>query len=271
MTTLLHRLAAGILLTGLLGISTRTDVLRAQDKKEDKKTEKKAQPKVPADQPIIRDVDRHKKFLEIAKMGGVDVLFMGDSITQGWEGAGKEAWKKHFEPMKAANFGIGGDRTGHVIWRITEGKELEGIDPKVCVMMIGTNNSGEYTAEEIATGIEAILREFKKQKPNMKVLLLGVFPRASSSGLAKDVPVAGKDKLSEDRNNVKIPKLNALIAKFADGKTVFYKDIGGKFLDKDGGLPRELMPDLLHLSPKGYDIWAEAIKADVEKLLKGAN
>src|SRR5207245_762612 len=104
----------------------------------------------PAAKLINRDVPRHKAFLEIAKKGDVDVLFIGDSITQGWEGAGKEAWKKNFAPLKAANFGIGGDQTGHVLWRLTEGKELEGISPKVAVVMIGTNNTGGHKAEDIA-------------------------------------------------------------------------------------------------------------------------
>ncbi len=131
----------------------------------------------PSAKPLDRNNDRHKKFLEIAKKGDVDVLFLGDSITQGWEGSGKEAWKKNFEPLKAANFGIGGDQTGHVLWRLTEGKELEGIQPKVAVIMIGTNNTGGHSAENIAGGITAIVEELRKQRPNCKILLLGVFPR----------------------------------------------------------------------------------------------
>jgi lysophospholipase L1-like esterase len=215
----------------------------------------------PAAKPINRDVPRHKQFLEIVKKGDADVIFIGDSITQGWEGAGKTAWKENFAPLKAVNLGIGGDQTGHVLWRITEGKELEPIKPKVAVMMIGTNNTGRDSAEQIAGGIKAIIDELHKQKPGMKILLLGVFPRAG--GIKKEDEVAPADKL-----NPKIKQINERIAKFDDGKTVFYKDIGDKFLDKDGGLSRKIMPDLLHLSPAGYEIWAAAIKDDVTKLLK---
>jgi lysophospholipase L1-like esterase len=215
----------------------------------------------PAAKPLNRDVARHKQFLEIVKKGEADVIFLGDSITQGWEGNGKKAWANNFEPLKSVNLGIGGDQTGHVLWRITEGKELEPIKPKVAVIMIGTNNTGGHSAEQIAGGIKAIVDELRKQKPEMKILLLGVFPRGG--GIKKDDEVAPADKL-----NPKIKQINERIAKFDDGKMVFYTDIGDKFLDKDGGLSRKIMPDLLHLSPAGYDIWAEALKDDVKKLLK---
>src|SRR5207248_1459545 len=177
--------------------------------------------------------------------GDVDVLFLGDSITQGWEGNGREVWKENFEPLKAANFGIGGDQTQHVLWRITEGKELEGIDPKAAVLMIGTNNIGSDSAEQIAEGVKAIVAELRKQKPRMKVLLLGVFPR-SGPGVAKEDKVCPADKLQP-----KVRAINERLAKLDDGKDVKYLDIGDKFLDQSGGLPREIMPDLLHLSAKG--------------------
>jgi lysophospholipase L1-like esterase len=215
----------------------------------------------PAAKPLNRDVPRHKQFLKIVEKGEGDVIFLGDSITQGWEGAGKKAWAETFAPLKAINLGIGGDQTGHVLWRITEGKELDPIKPKLAVIMIGTNNTGGHSAEQIAGGIKAIIDELQKQKPEMKILLLGVFPRAG--GIKKEDEVAPAEKL-----NPKIKQINDRIAKFADGKKVFYKDIGDKFMDKDGGLPRKIMPDLLHLSPAGYEIWANAIKDDVEKLLK---
>lgn len=205
--------------------------------------------------------DRHEKFLAQTKKGDIDVVFLGDSITQGWEGAGKKAWEEHFKPLKAGNYGIGGDQTGHVLWRITTGKELDGIDPKVAVIMIGTNNVGGHSAEQIAEGITAIVKELRRQKPKIKVLLLGVFPR-SGARIDKGATVATAKQLQP-----KIKQINAIIAKLDDGKNVHYKDIGDKFLDSDGGLPKKLMPDYLHLSPQGYTIWAEAIKPDVEKLL----
>jgi len=215
----------------------------------------------PAVKPINRDVPRHKEFLKVVAKGEADVIFIGDSITQGWEGAGKKAWAESFAPLKAVNLGIGGDQTGHVLWRITDGKELEPIKPKLAVMMIGTNNTGGHSAEQIAGGIKAIVAELQKQKPDMKILILGVFPRGG--GIAKDETVCPADKL-----NKKIGAINEIAAKLADDKKVFYTDIGAKFLNKDGGLERKVMPDLLHLSEEGYKIWAKAIEADVNKLMK---
>jgi len=215
----------------------------------------------PAAKSLNRDNPRHKQFLTIVAKGEADVIFLGDSITQGWEGAGKKAWTDNFAPLKAVNLGIGGDQTGHVIWRITEGKELEPIKPKAAVIMIGTNNTGGHSAAQIAGGIKAIIEELRKQKPEMKILLLGVFPRAG--GVKKEDTVAPAEKL-----NPKIKAINDIISKFDDGKMVFYKDIGAKFLNAEGGLEKKVMPDLLHLSPAGYDIWAASIKEDLAKLLK---
>jgi len=198
-------------------------------------------------------VDRHHRFLNRAKKGEVEVLFLGDSITQGWEGSGKEVWTKHFEPLKSANFGIGGDRTQHVLWRITEGKELEGISPKAAVLMIGTNNMGSNSAEEIADGVKAIVAELRHQKPHMKVLVLGVFPRSAKAS----------DKVRD-----KIKEVNTSIAKLDDGKNVKYLDIGDKFLEPDGSLSKDIMPDYLHLSKKGYQIWADAVGPTLEDMLK---
>ncbi len=217
----------------------------------------------PAAKPETRDNDRHKAFLKVVAKGEGDVIFLGDSITQGWEGkGGKKAWEEAFGQFKPVNLGISGDRTTHVLWRITEGKEIEPLKPKLAVIMIGTNNLGaKHTPEQIAGGIKAIVTELQKQKPDMKILLLGVFPRAG--GIAKEDTVAPKEKL-----NPNIKAINDIIAKFADDKKVFYKDIGEKFLNKDGGLERKVMPDLLHLSEEGYKIWADAIKDDVAKLVK---
>ncbi len=208
--------------------------------------------KNPATTSMNRDIPRHKKFLEIAKKGGVEVLFLGDSITHGWEG--QKAWKKYFQPLKAANFGIGGDQTGHVLWRLTEGGELEGISPKVAVLMIGTNNSGRDSAEQIAQGITLIIKTIQEKSPTTKVLLLGIFPRGEKAG----TPIRGK-----------LAQVNQIVAKLDDGgKTVKYLDIGDKFLEKDGSLSRAIMPDFLHLSPRGYEIWAEAITPTLQEMLK---
>src|SRR5216684_6727264 len=150
-------------------IASSLSVDAAQEKKADNTAIK----------PVPKDKKRHEGFVELARKGGIEVLFLGDSITDGWRGpAGQESWKKHFEPLHAANFGIGGDRTQHVLWRLQNG-ELEGIHPKLAVLMIGTNNSNgkDNTAEEIADGITAIVKEIQKRSPSTKVLLLGIFPR----------------------------------------------------------------------------------------------
>jgi lysophospholipase L1-like esterase len=207
----------------------------------------------PAAQNLNRDNPRHKQFLKKVASGEGDVIFLGDSITQGWEGSGKKVWAENFGPLKAVNLGIGGDQTGHVLWRITEGKELMPLKPKVAVIMIGTNNMGRHSAEQIAGGVKAIVEELRKQKPSMKILVLGIFPRSAKP----------TDKIRD-----KVKATNVIIARLDDGKMVFYKDIGDKFLEKDGTLDRKIMPDLLHLSQKGYEIWAGAIKDDVQKLLK---
>jgi lysophospholipase L1-like esterase len=208
--------------------------------------------KNPATTAMNRDVDRHKKFLAIAKKGGVEVVFIGDSITEGW--GNNKTWQKSFAPLKAANFGIGGDQTGHVLWRITEGKELDDITPKVAVLMIGTNNSGRDSAEQIAEGITLIVKTIHEKTPKTKVLLLAVFPRGEKAG----TPI--REKLA---------KINSIVAKLDDGgKTVKYLDIGEKFLQKDGTLTKEIMPDYLHLTAKGYEIWAEAITPTLTEMLK---
>jgi lysophospholipase L1-like esterase len=185
----------------------------------------------------------HEKFLERTKEGNIDMLFLGDSITAGWNGGGKDAWQRFYGARNAANFGIGGDRTQHVLWRIENG-EVDGIKPRVAVLMIGTNNSGANNADEIADGVKLIVRRLGEKLPDTKVLLLGVFPRGEK-------PNATRDKLAE---------VNEKIASLADGKRVTYLDIGKQFLNDDGTISKEIMPDFLHLSRKGYQIWADAIE-----------
>jgi len=196
---------------------------------------------------------RHDGFVEIAKKGDVDVLFLGDSITDGWRNKnGKAAWDKAFGSLKPANFGIGGDRTEHVLWRIQNG-ELDGIKPKVAVLMIGTNNTGakDLTADNIADGVTTIVKTIREKSPTTKVLLLAVFPRG------KMIPNPG---------NTKIIDINKTIAKLDDGKNVKYLDIGQKFM-KDGQIPGDIMPDYLHLSEAGYQIWADAITPTLNEML----
>jgi lysophospholipase L1-like esterase len=198
-------------------------------------------------------VQRREQFLKRAQQGHVDVLFLGDSITQGWEGAGRGPWREAMQPLHATNFGIGGDRTQHVLWRITEGKQLEGIRPKVAVLMIGTNNLGGNTDEQIVEGIRAIVRTLHRERPHMHILLLGVFPRGHESA---------------DRNRGRIKDINRRISRMDGKDKVHYLDIGDRFLEPDGTLTKQIMPDFLHLSPKGYAIETDAILPEIKKLLK---
>jgi lysophospholipase L1-like esterase len=198
-------------------------------------------------------MERHAALLERAKKGA-DVVFLGDSLTQGWEGPdGAEAWKKQFEPLKAANFGAGGDRTQHVLWRVGEGKELHDLKPKVIVLQVGGGNLASNSADEVIEGITAVVTELGRQKPGSRVLLLGLLPRGAKA---------------DDKFRDKIKAINQGLAKLDDGKKVRYLDAGAKFLAKDGDLSDELMPDGLHPSARGYAAWAEAIKGPLEEMLR---
>jgi lysophospholipase L1-like esterase len=274
-----------------LALGLLTPIAAAHDKDTDN----------PAIRKLNRDIPRHKEFLKRIEQseGAGDVIFLGDSITHGWEGEnGKRAWQEYFGSFKPVNLGIGGDQTGHVLWRITDGHELDRLNPKAAVIMIGTNNTGGHSAQQIAGGIKAIVEELKRQKPSMKILVLGVFPRGNANDgeltveqiseatkaldeeLKKEKPDAKrlnalvrrlkqqKGTVPAEKLNKKIGEINAIIANLDDGKTVFYKDIGKEFLTPEGGLSPEIMPDYLHLSAKGYDRWGKAIQPDLEKLTK---
>jgi lysophospholipase L1-like esterase len=209
---------------------------------------------------------RHESFNEISKKGEAQLVFLGDSITHGWEGKGKAVWTKDWAPLKAANFGIGGDRTEHVLWRLEHGN-FDGLKPKAIVLMIGTNNTGhqgrpqkelngavyECTAEQTAEGIKAILGQLRQKCPDAKILVLGIFPR-------------GADK--NDKFRQQNEATNAIVKGFADGQKIFFLDVGARFLAADGTLSKTIMPDLLHPNAEGYQIWSDAMEAKVKELLK---
>jgi lysophospholipase L1-like esterase len=196
----------------------------------------------------------HASFLARGKAGPIGVLFLGDSITEGW-GKAPDVWKQHYGACDPANFGIGGDRTEHVLWRIDNG-ELDGIHPKVLVLMIGTNNIGD-TAAHIERADEKIVAEIHQKLPDTKLLLLGIFPRGAN-------PADPKVAVMRD----KIKAVNAGLAKLEDGKQTRYLDIGDKFLAPDGKLTKDIMPDALHPNVKGYTIWADAMQPLLDEMLK---
>jgi lysophospholipase L1-like esterase len=226
---------------------------------------------------------RHLEFVPIAQKGDIDVLFMGDSITDFWRNdantfanrrpataaasstrparapasqpagayVGKPVFDKYFGSWKVANFGIAGDTTQGVLWRLQNG-EGQGYKPKAIMLMIGTNNLNRNTPTEIAIGDAAIVYELRKDFPDAKILLLGVFPRGPADGTAR----------------TQIADINRIISTLNDAQHVFYMDIGPKFLAEDGSIPRDIMSDGLHPTTKGYEIWAEAVKEPLENLMK---
>lgn len=197
--------------------------------------------------------ERHAAAVKATAQGGFDVAFVGDSITQGWEGAGKAAWDRTFAPLKAANFGYGGDRTEHVLWRLANGEVLAA-RPKVVVLMIGTNNVGSGTSDaaQTAAGVLAVCDAVLAGSPGTRILLLAILPRElePTGPLRKAVQGASQE-----------------FRRRADGERVVYADTGGAFVRPDGTLKTLLMPDLLHLSPEGYEVWARAIEKPLRKLL----
>ncbi len=181
------------------------------------------------------------------------VVFFGDSITQGWGGDGKAAWDKYFGQFRPLNTGIGGDETSHLLWRIENGA-LDGISPKALVLLIGTNNLGNagHTGKDTAEGVKLVVQKVRQKLPATKVLLLGVFPRDAEPN-------------THFRKEIAI--VNGIISKLHDGSTIHYVDYSPVFLRDGGKLPQELSPDYLHLSPAAYELWARAMTPHIQALL----
>jgi lysophospholipase L1-like esterase len=196
---------------------------------------------------------RHEGFVATAKQGNIDLLLHGDSITDWWlQDANRPMFDKYFGTIRTANFAVAGDTTQGVLWGLRNG-EGQGFQPKAVMLMIGTNNTGQYTGPEIAEGVGAVVMELRRNFPSAKILLLAIFPR----GVPGD-PV--RDKIAE---------VNQIISRLDDKKNVFYMDIGSKFLDDKGVfLPDSFRPDNLHPQAKGYDIWGEAVSATLAELMK---
>jgi beta-glucosidase len=195
-----------------------------------------------------------EKLYEVNSLSGkvVDVVFVGDSITHGWDrdGVGRGVWFKRFvKPgYKVLNLGFGGDRTEHTLWRIQQGS-LDGYKAKVIVLMIGTNNTGHRnlaaeTPIDTIIGIKTVIDAIRERQSGAKIVLLPIFPR----GATPDDPLRKRNEM-----------VNAEIHKFADGELVFWLDFNRKFLTEDGTLTKEMMPDFLHPRAKGYGIWADAV------------
>jgi lysophospholipase L1-like esterase len=184
--------------------------------------------------------------------GDYDIEFIGDSITEGWEGGGKNVWSDFYGHRKVINFGVGGDRTQHVLWRFEQG-QLDGIKAKVAVVMIGTNNSNnqDNTEAEILEGVTAIVQQIRTRQPDTKIILLGIFPRGAT--------------FSSQRG--KILQVNEALAKLDDGKDIFYIDFGPQLIENNGSISKSIMPDYLHPNAAGYLIWANATEPKLKQLL----
>jgi beta-glucosidase len=201
---------------------------------------------------------RHeKKLADVKQLGkSAQVVFIGDSITEGWEKSGVPVWDRYYKPLNGIALGFGGDRTENVLWRVQHG-EVDGLAPKVAVLMFGTNNTGhrQEDPKTTALGIKRNIEELQQRLPDTKILLLAIFPRGEKPD----------DNLRRINDQV-----NAIIAGYADNQKVFFLDIGKAFLQADGTLSRDIMPDLLHPNEKGYEIWAKAMAPTLQQLLPGA-
>ncbi|KAJ6222321.1 hypothetical protein RDWZM_000866 [Blomia tropicalis] len=194
---------------------------------------------------------RHQGLLNQTKLHAAEekVIFLGDSITEGWSNHGKNVWKQHYENRHSFNYGIGGDRTEHILWRIANG-ELENVNAKLVVLMIGTNNIRLHSSKDIAKGIHAILDALYSKMPNAKVLLLSVLPRQPEN----------IDSIVHD--------INKSISQYADNKRVFWLDLTTNFEVTLGLEKAELfLPDHVHLTEKGYQMWQKVMEPTFSKLI----
>jgi beta-glucosidase len=184
--------------------------------------------------------------------GDYDLEFIGDSITQGWEDAGKNVWREFYGKRKVINFGVTGDRTQHVLWRFEQG-QLAGIKARAAVVMIGTNNSNkrDNTEAEILAGVTAIVQQIRTRQPETKIILLGIFPRGRTFSVQRG----------------KILQVNEALARLDDGKNIFYLDIGPQLIEGDGSISESIMPDFLHPNEAGYRIWAQAMEPRLKQWL----
>src|SRR5262245_44267914 len=201
-----------------------------------------------------------EQLLAKAKTGGIDLYFLGDSITRRWGctdpvwAQNLANWKQNFFGWNAANFGWGADRIQNILWRIQNG-ELDGVNPKVIVILAGTNNvgarpGGEAKVRDILKGFDALISTCREKAPGAKIVLTAIFPRNDNMAVLPE-----------------IRQINDALAKLADGQTIFYLNVNDKLADADGKLYKGMTIDKLHLSVKGYQVWADGLQPILSKLL----
>ena len=199
----------------------------------------------------VDQMPAHNLYLDRANRSDIDVLFLGDSNIQNWREAGKSVWLERFRGMKAANFGIAGDRVENVLWRVENGIFIN-CQPRLVVLLVGAGNAKVLTKEQVAEGMAGLVKRILDLSPQSRILLLGLFPRGATSA---------------DPLRSQAAEINALLAKLDDGNKVFFLDIGPSFLQPDGTISKEVMPDFAGLSTAGYKIWADAMQAKLTELL----
>lgn len=196
---------------------------------------------------------RHEQKLEEEGRETAKILLIGDSITHGWENTGKDVWESYFSEYKTYNIGYSGDRTENVLWRFEHG-EIDDINPKVAMVMIGTNNTGhrQDAPECTAKGVEMIVDQIKQKLPETRILLLAIFPRdATTSGELRQLNT----------------QINDRIKNLGEKENITFLNVNDAFLNDEGTLSADIMPDLLHPNEKGYKIWAEAMKPVIKSQL----
>jgi lysophospholipase L1-like esterase len=217
---------------------------------------------VPADQALPRGDQNsklaHQDLLEKGKRGGIDLCFIGDSITRRWGATDYPDflahWNKSFFGWNAGDFGWGADRIQNILWRIENG-EIDGVNPKVIVILAGTNNVGnipgdDAKVQDITKGIKRLITLCQEKAPKATIIVMGIFPRNDNLAVMPE-----------------INKINANIEKMADGKAVRYLNINDKLAGPDGVLFEGMTMDKLHPSLKGYEVWAQALKPILTELL----
>jgi lysophospholipase L1-like esterase len=219
-----------------------------------------------ADDPVPRADSNsqiaHEQLLAKRKQGRIDIYFEGDSITRRWGATDYPQllanWKENFFGWNAADFGWGADRVENILWRLENG-ELDDVNPKVIVLLAGTNNVGNQTppegpdaaAADVTKGIAALLRVMEAKAPGAVIILMGIFPRNDNMAVMPE-----------------INRINANLSKMADGYKIRYMDINGRLADADGKLYDGMMnADQLHPTMKGYQVWAGALKPIFNELL----
>ena len=251
------RLMCCVSIVGLVtsaGLAKDGDVATKPTTKPASKPAPKPRTEADAITPAAGSAGHEKKFLERAKDKEIQIVFLGDSITDFWMDRGKKVWDEYYKKFDAADFGVSGEHTEHTLGHLKAGI-VDGLSPKVVVIMIGTNNIGHSNEEKpewAAAGVTKIVEVVHEKLPETKVLLLGVFPRDGKTSRSRQAVTA----------------INAIIGKLDEGKKTRYLDLTPKFVDEEGNIPKDIMPDGLHPNEKGYQIWAESMQPLLDEMMK---